>query len=160
NALDGPASATRLDLPCGRFSLTRIQGSSAITVVAHGRTALFVDEIAMSSPLTITLDPTAELDVFVALTIHTSDALTLGSPTYPPPMRIYLGPPQGFDISSGATIAGNLYAANGPVTTSADFEEFGSVFAGNFHGSDSVSIHYDREVLAAGAACPPSGGAP
>jgi hypothetical protein len=157
-ALDGPANAARLDLPCGRYSLTRISSSAPITVVAHGRTALFLDEITMSAPITITLDPTAEFDIFIAQTIHTSDALTIGSPNYPALLRVYLGSTQGFDVSSGATIAGNFYAAYGPVTTSARFEEFGSLFAGDFHASDEVLIHYDREVLAAGAACPPAGG--
>src|SRR5262249_17834632 len=144
----------RLDLPCGRYYLTRINASNPVTIVAHGHTALFIGgDIGTSSPLTITVDPTGTLDLFFAGTLSASDAPSIGSPTYPALTRIYMRSTRGFNISSSGTLAANFYVPNGPVTASSALEVYGSVFAGNFTASSSVRIHYDRAILRAGEEC-------
>jgi hypothetical protein len=135
--LSGPTGTTRLDLPCGYYYLDSIQSSVPVTIVAHGNTALFIGgDIAPSSGLVITLDPTAQLDLLVGGTI-------VGSST-------------NLTFSSGANVASNLYAANALVDWSADTAVYGSVFAGNFNGSSAVTIHYDSAVLnVGGSSCGP-----
>jgi hypothetical protein len=158
-ALAGPGGSTRLDLPCGEYYLTSISTSNAMTVVAHGRTALYVGgSITPSGPLTITLDPTAQLDLFVAGTINSSDTLTIGNINYPALSRTYVGGSTALSFSSGATLGSNLYAPNATVDWSAGTDIYGSVFCHDFNGSSRVAIHYDEGVLSQGATCPPPGG--
>lgn len=146
----------RVDLPCGRYYFTRIQGSSPITIVAHGRTAIFIGgDIATSNNVTITLDPTASLDIFVAGSVNTSAPLRFGSPNYPALTRVYIGGTQGFQVSNSSDLGANFYVPNGPVRSSAPLEVFGAVFAGTFETSNRVSVHYDRQVLRAADECTP-----
>ena len=150
----------RQHLPCGSYYLNSLPTSGATTIVAHGRTALYIGgDITASTPLAITLDPSAELDLFVGGTITSSSALSLGSPSYPALMRTYVGSTNQLAFSSSATLASNLYSAASLVKWSAPAEVYGAVFAGDFDSSQSVKIHYDRQVIQAGAACPdPTGG--
>jgi Stigma-specific protein, Stig1 len=158
----------RLDLPCGNYYLTKIDQSEAVTIVAHGRTALYIDgDVHNSDALTFALDPSAELDVFIAGTIDSSDKLTIGSPSYPALSRTYVGSPNGLRLSAGSRIGGNLYAAYGLVSWSAGSDLYGAIFAGDFTASAATTIHYDRAVLGSGDAClpppgnpPPDGGVP
>jgi hypothetical protein len=153
-ALADVGSPTRLDLPCGRYYLTAIGGSHEITIVAHGRTALYVGgDVGGSAPVRITLDPTAELDIFIGGKVAPSQALAIGSASYPALTRLYIGGTGGFDISGSAILGAFFYAANGLVHTSQPLEVFGGVIAGNFDTSQTVGIHYDRAVLAAGRSC-------
>jgi hypothetical protein len=160
-ALSGPAAPTRLDLPCGYYYLDSISTSIPVTIVAHGNTALFIGgDIVPTSALTITLDPTAQLDLFVAGTINSSEALTIGSVDYPALSRTYVGSAQDLIFSSGTTLGSNLYAANALVNWTASTDVYGAVFAGNFTGSSRVAIHYDSEILSIGSqSCgpPPTG---
>ena len=155
----------RLDLPCGNYYLTKIDQSQALTIAAHGRTALYIDgDVQNSDTLTFALDPSAELDIFIAGTIVSSDKLTIGSPNYPALSRTYVGSPDGLRLSAGSRIGGNLYAAYGLVNWSAGSDLYGSIFAGDFAASAATVIHYDRAVLGTGGACtpppPPDGGVP
>jgi hypothetical protein len=157
----------RLDLPCGNYYLTKIDQSQGLTIAAHGRTALYIDgDVHNSDALTFALDPDAELDIFIAGTIDSSDKLTIGSPNYPALSRTYVGSPNGLRLSAGSRIGGNLYAAYGPVNWSAGSDLYGAIYAGDFAASAATVIHYDRAVLGAGNACtppanpPPDAGAP
>ena len=157
DALDNPGGAVRLDLPCGAYYLRDIDSSHPITIVAHGRVALYIDgSIGVSAPLSFSLDPTAELDVFVAGTIGTSERLKLGSPAYPALARFYLGSDQGIGLSQNLDVGAFLYAAHGPVHSSADIEVFGGLIAGRLSASQTLRVHYDGAVLEAGDSCGPS----
>jgi hypothetical protein len=152
-----PGSPLRLDLPCGNYYLTKIVTSTPLTIAAHGRTALYIDGIVdPSAPLAFVLDPTAELDVFVAGTISSSQTLVIGSPNYPALSRTYVGGVDKLTFSQNVRIAGEFYAASSElVDWSAQNDIYGSVFAGNFKSSNTTKIHYDRGVLQAGGSCPP-----
>ncbi len=156
-ALDNPGKAVRLDLPCGGYYFTNIRSSLALTVHVRGRTALYIaGDVSASTSLAFTLEPNAELDVFVAGTLQASDTFVFGSPNYPALSRLYVGGDTKITLSSNVRLAGQLYAANASeLQWSAKNEIYGSVFAGNFHGSDVTTIHYDRAVLHAGDFCPP-----
>jgi hypothetical protein len=155
--LVGGSPPQRLDLPCGLYYLTGINSPIAVTIVAHGHTALFVDgDIVTSSPLEITLDPTATLDLFVSGTIKASQTLAIGSPNYPALSRTYVGGTSELVVSSNVRLATNLYDATALVTWSAPIEVYGSIFAGDFRSSQTVKIHYDSSILGAGTTCPPT----
>jgi hypothetical protein len=162
NVFESPAAPLRLDLPCGNYYLTNINTSQALTIAVHGRTALYIDGIVNpSAPLAFVLDPTAELDIFIAGTIKSSQTLVIGSPNYPALSRTYVGGADKLTFSQDVRIGGEFYAAQSQlVDWSAKNEIYGSVFAGNFKSSQQTTIHYDRGVLRAGGSCqPPAKGA-
>jgi hypothetical protein len=145
----------RLDLPCGSYYLSGIATSIPIAIVAHGHTALYIGgDVNVSSPIDITLDPTATLDIFVGGTMKVSQRLGIGSPNYPALSRTYVGSSTTLQFSSSAALATNFYDAAALVTWSAPVEVYGAVFAGDFKASQSVKIHYDRQVVKAGQDCP------
>jgi len=150
-----PGAPLRLDLPCGNFHFTSIQPTLALTIHVHGRTAIYVDgDVSASSPLAFTLEPDAELDVFIAGTLKASDTFVFGSPNYPALSRAYVGGSAKIALSNDVRLAGELYAANSDeLVWSAKNAIYGSVFAGNFRASDVTDIHYDRGVLRAGDRC-------
>jgi hypothetical protein len=140
--------------PCGRYYLAGMSGSKAITIVAHGHTALFVDgNVQLSKPLSITLDPDATLDVLIAGSLGSSASLAIGSPNYPALARFYIGGTNGFAVSSDAALGAFFYAPYGRVGSSAPLEVYGGIFAGDFHNSGTTAVHYDQAVLGAGDDC-------
>ncbi|MFO0558734.1 MAG: hypothetical protein U0269_12025 [Polyangiales bacterium] len=156
NHFESDSNPRRVDLPCGRYYFTQIRGSMPVTIVAHGRTAIFIGgNINTSAPITITLDPTATLDIFVAGNVQSSSALRFGSTNYPALTRVYIGGTTGFQVSNTADLGANFYVPNGSVQSSAPLEVFGAVFAGDFQTSNRVSVHYDRQVLRAADDCTP-----
>jgi hypothetical protein len=58
-------------------------------------------------------------------------------------------------MKASSRVAAGIYAPNGEIYTSASFDMYGAIFAGNFHGKASTSIHYDRAAVKAGDSCPP-----
>src|SRR5690606_2982629 len=61
------AGDVTLELPCGRYYLSRIssQGGGTVTLRATGRTALFIDgDVTLSGNLTVEVAPGAEMDLF------------------------------------------------------------------------------------------------
>ncbi len=160
-ALMAISTPARLDLPCGRYYLRGISSAAPVTIVAHGRTALFIDgDIAQGAALTITLDPTAELDVVLGGRFGVSGALTLGSPSYPALMRVYVASTEGFSLTSGASVAANLYLPDGRLGTAGPLEVYGGLVVGELSSSSPVTIHYDRAVLRVGDPCHPPPVAP
>jgi hypothetical protein len=157
----GKQQPGRVDLPCGNYYFDSISAAGPLTIAAHGRTGIYVGgDVVSSTPLTITLDATAELDLFIAGTLVTSQTLIIGSPNYPALTRVYVGSAAKLQFSNTAAVAGNFYAAYAQVRWSAPTDIYGAVFAGDFNSSQKTHIHYDLSVLQAGKACapPPSPG--
>jgi len=159
----GPGSQVRrLDLPCGHYYLSEIQAGNPVTINARGNTALYVGgDIDVGSALTITLEPTAQFDVFVGGGICNSGGLTLGSPNYPAQMRVYVGGTNACGqggrsvmLTSGASVAANIFAGYGSYETSSPTLYYGSIFADSVSLTSSNTIHYDRAVLAEAKRCP------
>jgi hypothetical protein len=156
-----PSVRTRIDLPCGSYYLSSIRSSVAVTIWAHGQTALYIGgDVQTSDDIAFGVDPTGALDVFIEGKLDTSARLHVGSPNYPALSRIYIGSTTGVTFSSTANIGGNIYAAYGPVTWSAGTDAYGSVFAGDFSASAATRIHYDTAILNQGSNCPPPDGGP
>lgn len=158
DAFASPSTPLRLDLPCGHYYLSAIASSSHVTIVAHGRTALYVGGDVMPNGLTFAVDPGGELNVFIAGSVGTSGVVRIGSPAHPASMRVYVAGTSGFGISDGVSIAGNLYAPNGPVQYSSDAAQYGALYAGNFSTSKNLALHYDVAVVNSAVTCPPPPG--
>lgn len=158
----GATGVTRLDLPCGHYYLTEIRPTAAVTINARGNTALYVEnDISVSGPLTITLEPTAQLDVFVGGGICNSGGLRLGSPNYPAQMRVYVGgnnacgrTGSSVHLSSAADIAANVFAGYGAYETTSQALNYGGIFARSLSFTAESTVHYDRGVLAESRRCP------
>src|SRR5258708_7255532 len=89
------------DRPWPRSSVGRILQVSLWASAAAG---------ISSAGVAVKEDPTAQLDLFVAGTINSSDVLTIGNVNYPALSRTYVGGAAALSFSSGATLASNLYA--------------------------------------------------
>ncbi|MGE6761147.1 DUF7305 domain-containing protein [Corallococcus interemptor] len=144
-----------LELPCGRFLLSRIAGPGQATLRIRGRTALFVPGgVDLKEALIVDVQPPGELDLFLSGGFIVSGNLTLGSAALPSRVRVYVAGSQALDISAGSTLAGNLYAPQAALNLSGNAEVFGSLFVRHLESSGAVRVHHDADVLDAGAACP------
>jgi hypothetical protein len=148
----------QIDLPCGNFYFTGI--SQPTTIVAHGRTALYIQgNISAGGDLKFTLDPTAELDIFVTGTITTGAALSIGSVNYPALTRVYVATTGSFTVQSGATYGANIWAANAHVIWESETDYFGTIVVGDLDNEADARVHQDTAILSAGKTCPQPGGA-
>lgn len=145
---------TELDLPCGRFYFTDIQGSGSLVLRLEGRTAIYIDgNISLGQSFEIELGPEATLDLFIGGTITTSGRFAIGDPMRPVATRVYMGGTGTLNFSGDVSIAANLYAPRGEFAVSSGIELFGSVLASRLNTSGDVIIHYDSAVLQAGEEC-------
>jgi hypothetical protein len=145
------SGTTRLELPCGRFLFDSIGGSGILQLVIHGRTAMFVDaQVDLSLiDFQLTLDPGAELDVFVRTNLVLGTKL--GDPARPAVVRVYVGGSADIAIPSGA-FGANLYAPNANIGIATQAMA-GSVFGKTVTVPEWSSIRYDRAVLTQGNKC-------
>jgi hypothetical protein len=148
-----PAAAARLELPCGYYFLTAINGASERVIGVHGRTAIFVGaSISASAPITFTLTPGSTLDVFVKGGLSTSDALNSGTPAYPSHSRFWLSG----NVSTAAVgnLNGLFYNPKGTFTATDALTMYGSIFTNTYDGQSSTNIHFDQAAASAGEECP------
>ncbi len=149
-----PFPSAPITLPCGRYYFTGV-GGGPVNLTIDGRVAMFVDgDFDGRDGLILSLNPGAELDLFVSGSLLLSDA-TLGSSSAPARVRVYIG---GSDLTlaGNATLGANLYAPNANVALSSNFEMRGSLFVGSLQLSGAFTIQYDESILAT-AGCTPSG---
>ena len=159
DALEGGGNV-RLDLPCGHYYLTGISTEADVTIVAHGRTALYVDGDIVTEPganLSIVPAEGAELDVLVKGDVHVAQApAEFGSPNYPAMFRLYVGGPTGFVADQRIGIGGFVYVLPGEfVMNIQSLEVFGGIYAQNYvTANQRTAIHFDRRILQVGEECP------
>lgn len=148
-----------IDLPCGRYYLDELTGAGRVTFNAKGRVALFLGgNISTSKGFAVTLEPGAELDLFIAGNVVSSGTINLGDPAHPANVRVYVGGSGTISLSGGGVFTGNVYAPKAEIVLAANTEFYGSVFARRVSTSGDVTIHYDTAILKAGKDCPPPGG--
>jgi len=145
------SGTTRLDLHCGRFRFDSIGGSGILQLGVHGKTAMFVDaQVDLSLiDFQLTLDPGAELDVFVRTNLALGTKL--GDPARPAAVRVYVGGSADIAITSSA-FGANLYAPNANISIATQTMA-GSVFGKTVTVPELSFIRYDRAVLAQGNKC-------
>ncbi|WP_343073445.1 DUF7305 domain-containing protein [Pyxidicoccus fallax] len=154
-ALEGISGERTLELPCGRFLLTRITGTGRATLTLRARTALFIqDGVDLGEGLTVDVQPPGELDLFIGGAVTVAGPLLVGSTAMPSRVRVYVARSSVLALSAGSTLAGNLYAPGAQLNLSGNADVFGSMFVRRLEGSGALSLHYDADVLDAGSACP------
>jgi hypothetical protein len=149
DALDSNGQVARLDLPCGSFYLTTIAENQPIVVYVHGRAALYIGG-DVASQVAFALDPTAELDVFVAGALDINQPMLLGSAAYPSLARFFVAGT--VNVDSTLDLGGYLYAPNATYDLNDTTTAYGGLFVGDF-GARDVFVHYDRALLAPGPSC-------
>lgn len=148
--------ATRIDLPCGRYYLDGINSNQAATIIAHGKVALFVGgDVVANNPLTLSVMPGAQLDIFVAGNFTTNNEIQLGSQNYPAMTRLYVGGENGFISNNPLTLGGYIYAVPGGMTTNNEAEIYGGIFTQSGDVNNPWRVHFDRAVARVGDSCDP-----
>lgn len=145
-----------LELPCGRFFLSRItsSGGGTVTIRATGRTALFIDgDVTLSGNLTVEVAPGAEMDLFITGFLNLPGTATLGDPMRPRALRVYIASAGSIALSGGSTLYGNLYAPEADIATSAPVDVFGAVLLNRWSLSAPVDVHYDKAIEFAADGC-------
>jgi hypothetical protein len=155
-AIDGASLArvsgtTRIELPCGRYRFDSVGGSGILQLVVRGRVAMFVDaQFDLSSiDVQLTLDPGAELDIFVRTNLVLGTKL--GDLGRPAAVRVYVGGSADITIPSGV-FGANLYAPNANLSITTPTMA-GSVFGKTVSVPEWSYIRYDRAVLTQGNKC-------
>jgi hypothetical protein len=152
SALASVTGPTQLTLPCGRYYLDRIRGSSDVSLKATGSVAIFVGgSVDLDANLDVELASGTTIDIFVGQQFNVTGQVTVGSKDRPAAGRIYVGASS--DITLTDTFIGNLYAPTSNVTASRSLDVWGSIFCSNFQSSSDASFVYDRYVLTAGTSC-------
>ncbi len=146
-----------LTLPCGRYYLGDVQiVGGGLRIRAEGRVALFIaGNVTIDGDLTVEVAAGAELDLFVGGALNLPGLVTLGDPTRPRALRVYVASAGTLALSGGSTIAGNLYAPAADLASSAAVEIFGAVLVNHWNLSALAAVHYDRAITTAGDACEP-----
>jgi hypothetical protein len=154
-ALEGISGERALELPCGRFVLTRITGTGRATLTFRARTALFIqDGVDLGEGLTVDVQPPGELDLFIGGGVSVAGPLVLGSTAMPSRVRVYMTRSSVLALSAGSTLAGNLHAPDTWLNLSGGAEVFGAVFVRRLEAAGALRLHYDADVLDAGSMCP------
>ena len=155
DALNGFAGDTTLELPCGLFFVSRIEGDGVLTLRVTGRTALFVAQgITLDAGLIVQVTDGSELDLFVASHVNVGGVLEMGSAETPARARFYVGGAGALTVSATGVFGGNLYAPLVDLALSGGAEMHGSAFVNRAVSSGPLTIHYDRAVLEAALDCP------
>ncbi len=155
-ALAGSDGDGILRLPCGEYYLSSIDVNDSTTIVAEGRTALYVGgDVEIGQNLTIKPTAGAELDVFIAGDVTLDDRIELGDAAYPASTRFYVGGDDGWDFGSDGRMAGFVYALPGGIVADDGIELYGGMYTDNLDAGSDVEIHYDRGILQAGESCVP-----
>jgi hypothetical protein len=117
--------ARTLDLPCGRYYVDQIYAASPLTLNIHGRVALYIGERIVTesnASLIITVDPTAQLDLFLRQGVTGAGPITItGGETH-----LYIGGNDSFFFAAPTKLEGTLYAPNSELVTQQSFELTGA----------------------------------
>ncbi len=154
STLDGYTGNATLQLPCGRYFLTKIVGTGSVNIVVSGRSAIFIDgDVTPRGSLLVTTTGEGEVDLFIRGDLSTAGDLITGSADRPARARIYVGGSGIITIDGSASLAGNLYAPQAALSVGGTVESFGSLFLDRLSVGGFASLHYDRAVLDVGADC-------
>lgn len=158
DALDQPGEEKVLELPCGKYYLSKVDVSHKTVIRATGTTALFIDgDVLSSDALTILAAQGAELDVFVngSFTAESQDS-RIGAPSFPAANRFYVN--DGWESGNDTSMGAYIYSIPGGITLKNNLEVFGGIYTQNLqtnrNTNNNLEVHYDREILDADEECP------
>lgn len=156
DALASQSEKTVLILPCGEYYLSSIDVSAETTILATGRTALYIGgDVDIGNHFTIKPTATGELDVFIAGDVLFRNQSWLGDPAYPASTRFYVGGSGGWEMGNIAEIGAYIYAIPGGITAENHLKIYGGIYTQDLDAGNEVDVHYDRAVLDAGKNCSP-----
>jgi hypothetical protein len=105
--------------------------------------------------VTFSIDPGAELDLFVGGDVLFSGPVHIGDKARAAATRLYVGGVFGYD--GELQLAANLYLPNGAfTTTTSGTEVWGSVFAKDIGVTGNLAVHYDPSILDVEGCAPPA----
>jgi hypothetical protein len=142
---------TSLDLPCGAFYLSQVKTPpmQELELRVHGKTGLFVGgDVWLGDGLRILLDPAAELDLVIGGNL--TAPFGIGGSTNAAHVRVWMA---GATLHMGLPLAAAVYAPNATVIADGDLRVDGALFAAAISAPGDVHVHYDAEILNAGASC-------
>lgn len=152
-ALLAPAPATTITLPCGRYYIDAIAGSSDVHLHVEGRVALFVaGDVLSAGQLRVTFGAGAELDWFVGGRLDFERAVQVGDVERPAALRLYVAG-EGKLLVPAANVAGNVYAPRSDVVLLGREDFHGSLFGRSVSNVDSILVRYDTAVQRVDEAC-------
>lgn len=147
---------TILTLPTGRFYVHQIAGAGALRIHVTGKAALFVDDDLIAGGLfRLSVDPGAELDVFVKDNLVLAGAALLGDPKRPSATRFYVGGTGDIALAGLNAFAGNVYAPTANVLVGGVGRVFGSLFGKNILAAGVLDVGYDASIGDTPEGCPP-----
>jgi hypothetical protein len=158
HALDLVAGiGTALTLPSGRFFLHQVSGVGAIRLRISGKVELHIEDDFFAGPLfAVTLDPDAEVDIFVRDNLVLAGAALLGDPARPSATRIYVGGTGDIAVAGLNAFAGNLYAPTANVLVGGIGKVYGSLFGKNVIAAGILDVGFDESVLDGVECTPPA----
>jgi len=138
--LDGFSTATRYPLPCGVVVLSRIAGSSDLTLVAEGHTLLVVDgNVELDRSLQVELGPGAQLEFVLRGTLRVGGTARLGGPEGQ--FALSTGATGTLDLGGSLTLYGNLYAPDAELVLRGSSEVHGTLFVRRLISGGEMSIY-------------------
>ena len=155
SALIAPTGAN-LTLECGRYYFEGANIGGTTTLHLKGRTAIFIKgDFEATSLLTLTLDPGAELDLFVTGNVTINGTTDFGYKNAPARIRMYVGGTE-VTLVSLATLGANIYARSATVTANGTLSMWGSLYADRIALTTLADFHYDSAVMDTEGCEPPT----
>jgi len=155
-------ASTLLDIPCGTYALSSIDTRASLVLAVHGRALVAVaGDVVLRAGFTVTLDPSAELDLLVGGRLLTSGSNAIGSMT-PSRFRIWVAGTQTIVFDDDPNVGAVVHAAGAQVTASSGLELSGALFAKTLTAGAQINVHFDQSVFTVGASCgePPATAVP
>jgi hypothetical protein len=153
-ALDGVSGDASLTLACGRYRLSRMAVSGALSLKIQGKVALFVDgNIELDDTFEVTVAEDASLELFVAGNMRVAGKLQLGdSARGQRSLRVHVAGQGTVDLGGISTLAGVLDAPFADLVTRQALTVYGALFVRRLSAEAEVHVRYDTE-LAGESAC-------
>ncbi|MET0390057.1 MAG: hypothetical protein ABW321_29065 [Polyangiales bacterium] len=142
----------RIELPCGRYYVTGVEGNGALTLHALGHVALFVDgNVQLERGFQITTEPGARVSVIVRGAFHVLGGFLLGAVNEPRHVLAVGG--QLHLEGEPSKIGGVLYVPASDLLSAAPLEVAGAVFVKISKLNDTTVIRYAPEGVFAADGC-------
>lgn len=152
--LEGFAGDALIDLPCGRYFFSRIAGLGGLQLRIHGRVELAVSGgIDLGGAWTVSLDPGAELDLYVHGDVTVAGPLSLGDPSAPPRFRWFPGGVDSLSFSGGGSISAALLGRRRAWMSSAPIDLYGALIVDSLQTNAGLRVHRDRAVSGLAGQC-------
>lgn len=138
------AGARDLELPTGRYWLAGIGHAGALSIRARGNVQLYVaGDLTLAGEGTISLDPGATLDLFVAGSVDVAGRIALGDEARPEAFRLYVGGRSAsLSVAGEGAFRGLVYAPSADVSLAGTTTVEGALFAGSLSTAGSLAIGY------------------